>query len=85
MLRKSIFLLMVLIAAASLGEVSAQCAMCKAVAGSSVDAEANDVGKGLNTGILYLMSVPYLVLMGLFFIFFKEKIIAKFRTLKLNN
>jgi hypothetical protein len=85
MLRRNFFLLLVFVLVLSIHEASAQCAMCKAVAGSSVEAEANDVGKGLNTGILYLMSVPYLILMALFFIFFKEKIIAKFRAFKLNN
>ena len=39
--------------------VSAQCAMCKA----TVEANPTNAGKygaGLNTGILYLMSVPYI-------------------------
>jgi hypothetical protein len=39
---------------------SAQCVMCKAVAEDS--AEAEGMGRGLNTGILYLMAVPYLLL-----------------------
>jgi hypothetical protein len=34
--------------------------MCKAVAEDS--AEAEGMGRGLNTGILYLMAVPYLLL-----------------------
>ncbi|MCE2847245.1 MAG: hypothetical protein LW707_09515 [Sphingobacteriales bacterium] len=39
---------------------SAQCSMCRRVAESNM--EAGEVrGKGLNTGILYLMSVPYVM------------------------
>ncbi len=61
----------------------AQCAMCKAVATSNLENESNNVGKGLNSGILYLMAVPYLLLMGMFYLFFKDKInekINKFKT-----
>ena len=37
----------------------AQCAMCKATLESKSE-EGRNVGKGINTGILYLMVVPYL-------------------------
>ena len=40
-------------------ESNAQCAMCKAVVESNMEAGSN-IGKGLNAGILYLMSIPYL-------------------------
>jgi hypothetical protein len=63
----------------------AQCAMCKAVTTSNLDSDANDVGLGLNTGILYLMTLPYLMLMGLFYLFFKDKINAKLKSLNLNQ
>jgi hypothetical protein len=39
--------------------LSAQCAMCKAVAESS---SGNTAAKGLNTGILFLMFMPYLMM-----------------------
>ena len=45
-----------------IGEASAQCAMCKA----TIEANSTNSGKygvGLNTGILYLMSVPYIAAM----------------------
>jgi hypothetical protein len=35
--------------------------MCRRVAESSRDAHENKVGKGLNNGILYLMTLPYLL------------------------
>lgn len=44
--------------------ISAQCAMCKAVVESGNISEA----EGLNSGILYLMVFPY-VLVGLLFYF----------------
>lgn len=36
----------------------AQCAMCKAV----VESGDNQMAKGVNDGILYLMAMPYLIL-----------------------
>lgn len=52
--------------------LSAQCVMCKAVAEDS--AADGSLGRGLNSGILYLMAIPYL-LMAFFawFVFRKRK------------
>ncbi len=75
--------LLILVALVIFSEFSfAQCAMCKAVATSNLENESNNVGKGLNSGILYLMTVPYLLLMGLFYLFFKDKINEKLNKLK---
>jgi hypothetical protein len=38
-----------------------QCAMCRAGAESNMKSNKNKVGAGLNTGILYLMSIPYII------------------------
>jgi hypothetical protein len=43
----------------------AQCAMCKAAVESS-QGQPNSVAAGINKGILYLMVVPYLLLMFIF-------------------
>lgn len=43
-------------------KVSAQCAMCRATAESSLTAGDNTIAAGLNTGILYLMVIPYIAL-----------------------
>ncbi|CAN5169870.1 hypothetical protein BH09BAC5_BH09BAC5_19710 [soil metagenome] len=48
---------------------SAQCAMCRAVAESS-SSNGQKVGGGLNHAILYLMTVPYILLI----LFFRKKI-----------
>lgn len=44
-----------------IANVNAQCAMCRANAESNLKSKENNVGRGLNHGILYLMSVPYLM------------------------
>lgn len=40
---------------------NAQCAMCRRVAESSTEAKDNKVGRGLNTGIIYLLAIPYVL------------------------
>ena len=42
-------------------DVNAQCSMCKATVESNMKSNGNFVGKGLNHGILYLMSIPYIL------------------------
>ncbi len=51
----------------------AQCSMCRAVAESSHNS-GSSIANGLNTGILYLMLFPYMLLVyALIRIYFKEK------------
>ncbi len=54
----------------------AQCAMCKASAESDLN-NGGSIGKELNTGILYLMTLPYLIIMIGGYFFFKKQIDAK--------
>jgi hypothetical protein len=44
-------------------DAKAQCAMCSVNAEMSIK-EGNGQGKGLNTGILYLLAIPYVLLVG---------------------
>jgi hypothetical protein len=40
---------------------SAQCAMCRRIAETDKQAKTVDQGRSLNNGILYLLSIPYLL------------------------
>ena len=42
----------------TVAEVSAQCSMCRAVLESE---GAQETAKGINNGIIYLMAIPYLL------------------------
>lgn len=42
-------------------DANSQCSMCKATVESNIKSNGDFIGKGLNHGILYLMSVPYLL------------------------
>lgn len=46
----------------------AQCAMCK----TAKEKNTAGKGKGLNTGIVYLMSIPYLAVGGLAFLWYRS-------------
>lgn len=63
-------LLVLLLMAVVIGEVDAQCVMCKAVAEDS--AAEGAVGRGINQGILYIMAVPYVLLGFLGYLVFKK-------------
>lgn len=52
---------MIAIIALSVEPSDAQCSMCKATVESNIKNNNSFIGKGLNTGILYLMSIPYLL------------------------
>lgn len=51
-----------------------QCVMCKAQA----EAQAEEDGSSINSGIIYIMVIPYIIL----FIVFHKKIIGLFKSLK---
>jgi len=48
--------------------VSAQCAMCRAV----VEQGGEEVAEGINSGIVYLMAFPYLLVALAFFLFYRQ-------------
>jgi hypothetical protein len=55
--------------------------MCK----TSVESDLNgggSIANGLNTGILYLMAIPYIVMMIGGYFFFRKQIDAKVKVLK---
>lgn len=53
-------------------QIEAQCPMCRMSAESNL-ANGGTEGKGLNTGILYLLSLPYMLVMVLGFIWYRKR------------
>jgi hypothetical protein len=64
----------------ALCDASAQCAMCRSVAESGTK-NGQTVAAGLNYGILYLMVIPYLLLL----FFFRKKIWSLLKEIKSNK
>ena len=59
-MKKALILIVLLLIVSP--QVEGQCAMCRAVLESG---ENQEIGKGVNTGIKYLMIFPYLLIGGL--------------------
>lgn len=59
-----IVMMVLLLAGSQISPVSAQCSMCTVNAEQSVK-NGNTQGKGLNSGILYLLAIPYLMITGI--------------------
>ena len=47
--------------------------MCKAVAKTNLDSKKNEVGKGINKGVLYLLITPYLLVGAGAFYFYRNR------------
>jgi hypothetical protein len=75
------FLILALFIFAGNMETFAQCSMCKTTAESDLNS-GGSIATGLNTGILYLMAIPYLVLMTGGYFFFRKQVDAKIKVLK---
>ena len=63
--------LMMLATIAVATDFHAQCVMCKAVAEDS--AADGSLGRGLNSGILYLMAVPYVLMAFFAWVVFRKR------------
>lgn len=80
MMKKAIFrIVLALIAVVISITTEAQCAMCKANAESASENVDKGIGESLNSGIVYLMGIPYFLLATVAIIFFRKKIAAFFK------
>ena len=53
-------------------ETYAQCPMCRIAAESNLE-NGGSAGKGLNTGILYMLTLPYLLVGVIAFVWYKNR------------
>ena len=67
-MNKIVGILLLILAIAIPELLSAQCAMCKAV----VESGDQKLVEGVNNGILYMMGVPYLLMMVIGFAWYKR-------------
>lgn len=76
--RIHLFFIMLVMLFINISRSFAQCAMCKTSVESDL-ASGGSIGTGLNTGILYLMTIPYIILMVGAYFFFKTPIDARIK------
>jgi hypothetical protein len=58
--------------------LDAQCAMCKQSAESSLKKDPGSMARSLNSGIIYLMAVPYIMLT----LIFRKQLVVLYHKLK---
>jgi hypothetical protein len=68
---KKFFILVALVLLTQIDAV-AQCAMCRTTVESTISNGRSNIATGLNTGILYLLSAPYLVVAAIAFLWFRQ-------------
>ncbi|MEM6725944.1 MAG: hypothetical protein AAF598_18015 [Bacteroidota bacterium] len=71
-----VVLLMMVFLLLNVPDLDAQCAMCAATAESNLK-NGGAEAKGLNRGILYLLSMPYLLAGTIAFLYWRQKKKAK--------
>lgn len=64
--------LLVVLAVVPTEVATAQCAMCRATVESNAQSGNTDAASGLNTGILYLMSLPYIIFATIGFLWYRS-------------
>jgi len=73
-MKKLIFIFVLVISilgSTGITTVSAQCAMCTINAEQGVK-NGNTQAKGINSGVMYLMAIPYLMIAGLGVLWYKK-------------
>jgi len=69
-MKRLILLLIVFTATAT--DLAAQCAMCRSTLENNYASGHPGIGAGINTGILYLLSMPYLAVLIIGYLWFKS-------------
>jgi hypothetical protein len=65
-------LIMLFFLISAVAEVSAQCAMCRTTLENNYSNGDPGIAAGINTGILYLLSMPYLAVIILGYLWYKS-------------
>ncbi len=70
MIKKILLITFVLVAVMGI-DAAAQCAMCRATVETNLSEGRGAFGTGINFGILYLLSAPYLLIGGLILLWYR--------------
>ena len=72
MFKKILFILFILVATTAVApQVKAQCSMCT-ISAEQGTKNGNTQGKGLNSGIIYLLAIPYLLITGIGILWYRN-------------
>ncbi len=76
---KRFLIIILLIALVSSADVLAQCAMCRTQLENNVSNGNIGIAAGINTGILYLLSLPYLAILVLGYVWYRNSRVQQVR------
>jgi hypothetical protein len=71
-MRRIISLIIIVILSGLTSVGNAQCAMCRTQLENNVSNGEPGIAAGINTGILYLLSMPYLIILSLIYFWYKS-------------
>jgi hypothetical protein len=69
---RKLLLFLFFFALLNIADVTAQCAMCRATLENNLSNGNPGIAAGINTGILYLLAMPYLAVTILGYLWFKS-------------
>jgi branched-subunit amino acid transport protein len=69
---KKVILLFLMFSGIAVSAAMAQCAMCRSTLENNYSNGDPGIAAGINTGILYLLSMPYLAVMVLGYLWYKS-------------
>jgi len=73
MIRKILpILILVILLMIPYSDLLAQCSMCKAALETNMQTGGNSVGRGINKGIIYIMFVPYALMLVIGFFAYRH-------------
>lgn len=67
-----VLMIMLFILVTNSQQLLAQCAMCRSTLENNYSNGSPGIAAGLNTGILYLLAIPYLAIMVLGYLWYKS-------------
>ncbi|MCU0356977.1 MAG: hypothetical protein MUE95_05310 [Cyclobacteriaceae bacterium] len=76
---KRVLIIILLIVLVSSADVLAQCAMCRTQLENNVSNGNIGIAAGINTGILYLLSLPYLAILVLGYVWYRNSRVQQVR------
>lgn len=72
MIKRAVFILLLFVATFGVSPiVKAQCSMC-AISAEQGTKNGNTQGKGLNSGIVYLLAIPYILIAGIGILWYRN-------------
>lgn len=75
--KRILFLVLIAVAFIAIDGYSQGCSQCRLVAEQGSELDEGSFGNGINTGILYLMAIPYIIL----FLLFRKRIVRLAKSL----